>query len=83
MAASMAVGNGIFSVIISCILLAVGVFAKPPNIIVLFADDLGYGDLPSYGHPTSDAPNLESLTTAGLRFSDFYAANPVCSPSRY
>lgn len=57
-------------------------FAVQPNIVILFADDLGYGDLPSYGHPTSDAPVLESLLKNGLRFTDFYAANPVCTPSR-
>lgn len=54
-----------------------------PNIVILFADDFGYGDLPSYGHPTSEAPSLEKLIENGLRFTDFYSANPVCTPSRY
>ena len=66
-----------------CLSLVVLVESKPPNIILLFADDLGYADLPSYGHPTSEAPNIERLITDGLRFTDFYVANPVCSPSRY
>ncbi|XP_072020018.1 arylsulfatase A-like [Amphiura filiformis] len=62
--------------------LVIAVSSKPPNIIILLADDLGYGDLPSYGHPISEAPVLEQLVAAGLRFTDFYSANPVCSPSR-
>ena len=61
------------------------VFAKSkhPNIIVLLADDLGYGDLPSYGHPTqSHTPNLDHMVSNGLRFTQFYSASAVCSPSR-
>ena len=54
-----------------------------PNIILLYADDLGYGDLPSYGHPKTQAPILEEMAANGLRFLDFYSANPVCTPARY
>ena len=54
----------------------------PPNIVILMADDLGYGDLGSYGHPTSRTPNLDTLAAQGQRWTDFYAAAPVCSPSR-
>ncbi len=64
-----------FALIISCC-------AKPPNVVVLFADDLGYGDLPSYGHPTAYAPNLDHMAANGLKFTQFYASFPVCSPSR-
>ncbi|XP_039617446.1 arylsulfatase A [Polypterus senegalus] len=53
-----------------------------PNIILIFADDLGYGDLACYGHPTSATPNLNKLAAHGLRFTDFYSASPVCTPSR-
>jgi arylsulfatase A len=53
-----------------------------PNIIILFADDLGYGDLGSYGGITEHTPNLDQMATEGLRFLDFYAASPICSPSR-
>ncbi|KAM9807772.1 arylsulfatase A-like [Neosynchiropus ocellatus] len=56
--------------------------ASPPNFIVLFADDLGFGDLGSYGHPSSLTPNLDRLAADGLRFTDFYCSSPVCSPSR-
>lgn len=53
-----------------------------PNIVILFADDLGYGDLGSYGHPYIRTPNLDRLAAEGQRWTDFYAAAPVCSPSR-
>jgi uncharacterized sulfatase len=55
---------------------------RPPNVIILFADDLGYGDLGSYGHPTIRTPRLDALAADGQRWTDFYAAAPVCSPSR-
>ena len=53
-----------------------------PNFIILFADDLGYGDLGSYGHPYIRTPNIDQLAAEGQRWTDFYAADPVCSPSR-
>ncbi|KAI4879982.1 hypothetical protein NFI96_008099 [Prochilodus magdalenae] len=56
--------------------------ATLPNFVLLFADDLGYGDLGYSGHPTSLTPNLDQLAAKGLRFTDFYATSPVCSPSR-
>jgi arylsulfatase A len=62
---------------------AVAADADPrPNLIVILADDLGWGDLASYGHPTIQSPNLDRLAAEGLRFTDFYAASPVCSPAR-
>lgn len=65
----------------SCSLLSAG-SAAPPNFVLLFADDLGFGDLGCYGHPTSLTPNLDRLAAEGLRFTDFYVTSPVCSPSR-
>ncbi|KAJ0029232.1 hypothetical protein NQD34_004229 [Periophthalmus magnuspinnatus] len=56
--------------------------ASQPNFVLFFADDLGYGDLGCYGHPTSLTPNLDKLAAGGLRFTDFYCTSPVCSPSR-
>jgi arylsulfatase A len=56
--------------------------AKRPNFLVILCDDLGYGDLGCYGHPTIRTPHLDRLATQGLRLTDCYAAAPVCSPSR-
>lgn len=53
-----------------------------PNIIFILTDDLGYSDLPSYGNPFQEAPNLDFLAENGLRFTDAYSSSPVCSPSR-
>lgn len=55
---------------------------KPPNIILLFADDMGYGDMACYGHPTLRTPNFDRLAAEGMRMTSFYAAAPVCTPSR-
>ncbi|XP_064404043.1 arylsulfatase A-like [Halichondria panicea] len=53
-----------------------------PNIVILFADDVGFGDLSVYGHPTSSTPNLDKMASEGLLFTQFYSSSPVCSPSR-
>ncbi len=59
-----------------------GAAGRPPNIIILFADDLGYGDLGCYGHPSIRTPHLDRMAAEGLRFTDFYSAAEVCTPSR-
>ncbi len=53
-----------------------------PNIIFIFTDDLGWGDLGCYGHPYMKTPNLDKLAKQGTRFSQFYVNSGVCSPSR-
>jgi len=53
-----------------------------PNIILIVADDLGYGDLGSYGSQIIKTPHLDKLATQGVRFTDAYAGASVCSPSR-
>src|SRR5436190_8843388 len=55
--------------------------SRPPNFIIILADDQGYGDLGSYGHPTLRTPNLDRMALEGQRWTSFYAA-PVCTPSR-
>lgn len=53
-----------------------------PNIVVILADDLGYGDLSCYGHPTIRTPHLDALAARGMRLTNFYSASSVCTPSR-
>ncbi|MEM7100451.1 MAG: sulfatase [Pseudomonadota bacterium] len=53
-----------------------------PNFVILFADDLGYGDVQSFGHPYIRTPHIDQLAEDGQRWTDFYVAAPVCSPSR-
>lgn len=56
--------------------------ADKPNIILIFIDDMGWKDLGCYGNDFIDTPNIDQLATAGMRFTDFYAAGAVCSPTR-
>ena len=56
--------------------------AMQPNLLLIVADDLGYGDLSTYGHPTTKDPNLSQLAKESLVMTNFYATSPVCSPSR-
>ena len=53
-----------------------------PNFIIIFADDLGYGDLGSYGHPTIKTPHLDQMASEGMRFTQFYVGSSICTPSR-
>lgn len=53
-----------------------------PNVIIIFADDLGYGDLSSYGHPTIRTKNLDQMATEGQKWTNFYVGASVCTPSR-
>lgn len=55
---------------------------QPPNIIFIMADDLGWGELNSYGNDFNETPNLNKLASQGMRFTHAYAAAPVCSPTR-
>jgi len=56
--------------------------AERPNILCILVDDLGYGDLSSFGAPDLHSPNIDRLVAAGMRFDSFYANCPVCSPTR-
>ncbi len=56
--------------------------SRPPNVILILADDLGYRDLGCQGHPTIRTPVLDKLAAGGLRLTGFHAGAPVCTPSR-
>lgn len=56
--------------------------ARQPNIILIVADDLGYGDLGCYGQRKIATPNIDKLAATGMRFTQFYAGTTVCAPSR-
>jgi arylsulfatase A-like enzyme len=53
-----------------------------PNIVYIFADDLGYGDISSFGSKDINTPNIDRLAIEGIKLLDFYSASPLCSPSR-
>ena len=61
---------------------APAVAETPPNVVLIVADDLGWADLGCYGSKYHKTPNLDRLAAAGMRFTDAYAAAPVCSPTR-
>ena len=56
--------------------------SRRPNVVVINCDDLGYGDLGCYGSSRNETPVLDRMAAEGVRFTDFYMASPVCSPSR-
>lgn len=56
--------------------------AEKPNIVVIFCDDLGYGDIGAFGHPTIRTPELDRMAAEGQKWTSFYAAASVCTPSR-
>ncbi len=56
--------------------------AAPPNVVLIVIDDLGWADLGCYGSTFHKTPQLDKLAKEGLRFTDAYAACPVCSPTR-
>lgn len=65
--------------------LSLGVFAQnseKPNILLILVDDLGYGDLSSYGSEDIESPRIDELMSQGIRFDQFYSDCTVCSPTR-
>ena len=72
----------VFSLIASLAFASVGQAADQPNVIVLFADDLGYGELSCQGNPEIPTPHIDSIAANGVRFTDGYVTGPNCSPSR-
>jgi arylsulfatase A-like enzyme len=56
--------------------------ARKPNFLLIFVDNLGYGDLGCYDNTTARTPRIDRLASEGVRCTDFYTASPSCSPSR-
>ncbi|MDA7915903.1 sulfatase [Verrucomicrobia bacterium] len=65
-----------------CWLFTADAAKKRANVIIIYADDLGYGDLQCYGHPTFKTPNLDQMAAEGARLTRFYSTAPYCAPSR-
>jgi arylsulfatase A len=56
--------------------------ARPPNLVIVFVDDMGYGDIAPFGAKDIETPNLDRMAAEGMRFTDFYVGQPICSASR-
>ena len=56
--------------------------AQPPNIVLILADDLGYGDLGCYGSLVHETPHIDALAADGVRFTDYHSSGPMCTPTR-
>ena len=79
--------TGLSIPVLACGLALVAVGSSPaagpqPNVIILLADDLGWGDLSCYGGKLAATPHLDRMAKEGVRFTQFYVAAPICSPSR-
>ena len=72
----------LFLLIYSCEKKQDKVLEARPNVVIIFMDDLGYGDLEDYGATGYETPHLNKLADEGIRFTNFYAAQAVCSASR-
>jgi uncharacterized sulfatase len=78
-----------FSYCLLCLALSIfgswtteAVAEDPPNIILVFVDDMGWGDFSCFGNPTVETENIDRLAREGIRFEQFYVNSPICSPSR-
>src|SRR5688572_3509672 len=56
--------------------------SRPPNIIMVLIDDMGWGDFSCFGNTDAKTPNVDRLAAEGIRYSQFYVNSPICSPSR-
>jgi arylsulfatase A-like enzyme len=73
----------LLGIVLGCSLCApLPAVTRPPNIVFILADDLGYGDLGCYGQSKIATPHLDRMAKEGLRFTRFYAGSTVCAPSR-
>jgi len=72
----------LFTLFILSVKPVAGQETRPPNFIIIFTDDLGYGDLSCFGHPTIKTPHLDRMAAEGQKWTQFYVAAPICTPSR-
>ena len=77
-----AVGSGACLAVTGCVSIPGSASSERPNIVLCMADDQGWGDMAYNGHPLLKTPNFDAMAAAALRFDRFYAAAPVCSPTR-
>lgn len=78
--------QSLFKLSLVCLFALLGQIAsadKLPNVVLIFADDLGYGDVSCYGATKVQTPNIDKLAAEGRRFTDAHSASAVCTPSRY
>jgi arylsulfatase A-like enzyme len=71
--------------VVATIILPISLFAQKekPNVVIIYADDLGYGDLSCYGAPKIKTPNIDKLAASGIRFTNSHCTASTCTPSRY
>jgi len=69
--------------VLSATILATANDNNQPNIVIIFADDFGYGDLSCYGATKISTPITDGIASAGIRFTNGYVVSSLCSPSRY
>ena len=72
----------LFLFLVASLLDGVVAAERPPNIVLIFTDDQGYQDIGCFGAPKIKTPHLDQMAKEGRRFTSFYSANSVCSPSR-
>jgi len=77
-----AAGAGVCLAVVRCVWASGTAFSRKPNIVLCMADDQGWGDMAYNGHPVLKTPNFDAIAASALRFDRFYAAAPVCSPTR-
>ncbi len=71
-------------ILIAALLLTVSMIGSSrPNVLLILADDLGYGDLSCYGTDKVDTPHIDPIAREGLRFTDAHSPASVCTPTRY